>query len=69
VIDLDALADEEAAKSKRPCWVCSIPEREWVDSALAAGRSMPVIAAVLVRAGHTDATFHKIKTHKSKHAR
>ena len=69
MIDLDALADEETAKTAKPCWVCSIPEREWVDKALREGRSMPVIAAVLVKAGHADATHHRVKNHKAKHVR
>lgn len=66
---LDALADEETQRKARPCWVCSLPEREWVDKAIKEGRSMTVIAAVLVRQGHAEATEHRIKTHKYKHDR
>lgn len=71
MIDLDALADEEAAKNARPCWVCVLPDRErlWVAEALKAGRSMSIIAKVLVKAGHAGASEHRIKSHKYKHAK
>jgi hypothetical protein len=67
VIDLDAMADAEVAKLKRPCWICSIPEREWVDKAIKDGRSAPVIAAVLIKQGHADATVHRVKGHRARH--
>lgn len=67
VIDLDALADEEAARLRPPhqCWVCSIQEREWVEKARREGRSIPVIQAVLIKQGHPQelATIYRIKTH------
>lgn len=67
MIDLDALADEEAAKINppHPCWVCSIPERAWVDKAKKDGRSVRVITAVLVKQGHSPemATKHRVGTH------
>lgn len=71
--DLDAIADEEASKRKTgtPCWVCSIPEREWVEKAKKEGRSVAVIAAVLVRQGHpeTMATRSRITNHCASHVR
>lgn len=71
-IDLDALADAVAAKKARPCWVCSLPEKErlWVDKAIKAGRwSIPTIVQVLVDGQHSGATESRIKLHKYKHVR
>lgn len=70
---LDALADEEAERIPKggpPCWVCSIPERAWVD-AQKGKRTMAVIAAVLVRQGHSPelATKHRLKGHLANHVR
>jgi hypothetical protein len=71
--DLDALADVEASKIKRgpPCWICSIPEREWVEKAKKEGRSLTVIAAVLVRQGHPKdmATRARLEHHLANHVR
>jgi hypothetical protein len=70
--DLDALADEEATKIPKGgprCWACSIPEREWLEKAYREGRTLAVIAAVLVRQGHADATKHKLKGHLANHVR
>lgn len=71
--NLDALADEEAARlhPAPTCWVCSIPERVWVEKAKREGRSVPVIVAVLIRQGHPEefATEYRIKSHLAKHVR
>lgn len=72
-LDLDAIADEEAVKRKggQPCWICSIPERAWVEKARKEGRTLTVIAAVLIRQGHSEeiATTHRIKGHMANHVR
>lgn len=72
--DLNAIANEEAAKQHGPgvqCWVCSIPEREWIEKARREGRTLPVIAATLVRVGHPKdkATVHRISNHLLNHVR
>lgn len=70
--DLDAMAEEEASKRKSgpPCWACSIPERAWVD-AQKGKRSVAVIAAVLVRQGHSAemATRSRLYSHLANHVR
>ena len=71
--DLDALADEEATrigKSGPRCWVCFIPEREWVD-AQKGKRSVTVIVATLIRAGHPAqmATKSRLRNHLREHVR
>lgn len=70
--DLDAIAAEEEAKLNPPpqCFLCSIPEREWVDKAKG-GRSMSVIRAVLIRQGHPAdlLTDYRMKKHMSEHVR
>jgi hypothetical protein len=72
--DLDAVADEEATrlpKGGTPCWLCSIPERAWVEKARKEGRTLTVIAAVLVRQGHPKekATQGRIGGHLRNHVR
>jgi hypothetical protein len=72
--DLDALADEEAERIPKGgprCWVCSIPERAWIEKAGKEGRSLAVIVAVLVRQGHPPeiATKHRVKGHLANHVR
>ena len=70
--DLDAIANEEASKRKPgvACWVCSIPERAWVD-AQKGRRTVPVIVATLIRQGHPEsmATRHRIQNHWTNHVR
>lgn len=72
-MDLDAIAAEEEARLRpvHQCWVCSIPERAWVEKAKKEGRSVPVIVAVLIRQGHSEdlATEYRIKAHLAKHVR
>lgn len=71
--DLDAMADEEAPKHKSgvPCWACSIPERAWVEKARKEGRTLTVIAAVLIRNGHPPehATTSRLGQHLRNHVR
>jgi len=71
--DLDALANEEAAKIKRAtaCWACAIPERDWIEKARKEGRSWTVIAAVLVRQGHPAEMVkrHRLAYHLENHVR
>lgn len=66
LMDLDAIAAEEVAKNPRggpKCWVCSFPKREWLERKRAEGLSYPVLARILVKAGYSEATFHKVKGH------
>lgn len=71
MIDLDAIAAEELAKRTPPvpCWLCGLPEREWVEKARTKGLSIPVIIATLERAGVNGATRHRISNHMATHVR
>lgn len=75
-MDLDAIAAEEEALRKKAgprCWMCSLPkrDREWAEKARRDGRSTPVIAATLVRAGHpkNEATRARIENHLNNHTK
>jgi len=72
-MDLDAMADEETKGRHKgpPCWGCSIPERAWVEKARKEGRTLSVIAAVLIRNGHSpdEATTSRIGQHLRNHVR
>lgn len=74
MIDLDAIAAEEEEKIPGPgvkCWLCSIPERDWVEKARREGRTLPVIAAVLVRQGYDKdrVGIHRLSNHLKRHVR
>lgn len=69
-MDLDAIHAEESSRSRRGgpmCWVCVLPEREWLEQKRREGTTYPVLLSVLLRAGHPDATIHRLRGHFQNH--